>query len=783
MTSENVGKKAEAVSFLDELKDFALTVGEDCPEGHRKDPGSGRCLPMGGQDHTKYTRSINNDDGPQWRGEVDKTNTTFAAEKEVAVDADDMDEPQSCAAGTTFSFIQRKCVTLEDAESEDSDTFAIAEDGTPVFEDDAKNGHEEIVRTQPEGRRDPVNHDCPTGQFFDYLRRECIPLNKDSVLASEAVDAEFKKAVATYLSGRLGVTSPDPIDGHKHLVTVDLEGNGKSSVASIYNDGGSKYHSHDVKAYLVKDFSEDGYTSQHFGHVIPREMWEYEDHSADAVPAPVAVSSEAADNKEVAVPITSKQRKGLSESTFGVPGKRKFPLDTCGRVRNAMARFNQGKGLTLSEKATLRRKILARAKACGIEVKNFAKATTAAEFAAVVQELIRMETPKVETENSETAERMENYRAENAAPYKGPCPPGMVWDKMSKKCSKVRGFVEELANHSDIVKNQPEGRRDPVGFGCPSGSFFDFGDRKCVPLDPSKKTGTTTSKAGEEDSAQRDLSPNPEGKPAKLPQDCPAGTIWHKDREVCLPLDSRKKTASEEEEADFPDFIKKMMDKKKKKKAKSEEEEAQTTPNGPGKSGPGCPEGQFMNPVTKKCMPRKGAFKGKSGEETAGREGLTTEVPGKVKLPQDCPAGTIWDGTRRTCTPLDPSDKNRPSGGPGPMDPKNVASMSIAQLVQALDEILKEQGNKEKSRVAAKDLPNAAFPPSLISPTHRSLMHHTPSVTDPYDSASVDLARLRNALYRTSTVEGFSDKAVEDAIDHLLFHAREIVEARTAKKD
>jgi hypothetical protein len=115
------------------------------------------------------------------------------------------------------------------------------------------------------------------------------------------------------------------------------------------------------------------------------------------------------------------------------------------------------------------------------------------------------------------------------------------------------------------------------------------------------------------------------------------------------------------------------------------------------------------------------------------------------------------------------------------MNPKNVASMSTAQLIQALDEVLKEQGTKEKSRVAAKDLPNAAFPPSLVSSTHRALMHHTPDVSDPYDSASVDVARLRNALYRTSKVEGFSDKAVEDGIEHLLFHAREIVEARTKK--
>jgi hypothetical protein len=729
MTTKNVGKNA-AKSLLEEVRELALVVGEDCPEGHRRDPGSGRCLPMGSTDHTKFTRSVNNDDGPQWRGEVDKTNTTFAAEKEVAIDADEMDEPQSCAAGTTFSFVQRKCVSLEEAEAEDNGSLAFVE---------------EEVAVQPVGRRDTPNHECPANQFFDYKRRECIPLNKDTVLASEAVNEEFKKVVAGHLSGRLACTSPDPIDGHKHLVTVDTEGSGKTSVASGYMGSESHYHSHDVEGYLVQDYKKGEYLSQHFGHVIPKEMWEYEDHSGQ--PVPVAA--------EEAKELRSKTRNALPDSAFGVPGKRKFPLHDCSHVRNAMARFNQAKGLTPGEKATLRRKIMSRAKACGIKVTSFGKASTVEEFAAVVQELIAMETPKTPVENTETAERMKTYEA--AAPKQGPCPPGMMWDKMSKKCSKVRGFVAELANHAEIVSKQPEGRRDPVGFQCPAGSFFDFTDRKCVPLDPSKKPGTTTTKANEEeDAAKNNLSPLPSGKPARLPQDCPAGTIWDADLRDCKPLDSRKKT-------------------------KSAEEEAQAPASGPGKSGPGCPEGQFMNPVTKKCMPRKGAFKGKSESETAGREGLTTEVPGKVKLPQDCPAGTIWDGNRRTCTPLDPSDKNRPSGSAGPMNPKNVASMSTAQLIQALDEVLKEQGTKEKSRVAAKDLPNAAFPPSLVSSTHRALMHHTPDVSDPYDSASVDVARLRNALYRTSKVEGFSDKAVEDGIEHLLFHAREIVEARTKK--
>jgi hypothetical protein len=108
--------------------------------------------------------------------------------------------------------------------------------------------------------------------------------------------------------------------------------------------------------------------------------------------------------------------------------------------------------------------------------------------------------------------------------------------------------------------------------------------------------------------------------------------------------------------------------------------------------------------------------------------------------------------------------------------------LTTAQIIQVLDEIIKGLGEQEKSKVLAKELPNAAFPPSLVSDTRRSLMHHTPSVEDPYDTASVDVIRLRNSLFRATAVKGFSDRAIEDAIDHLLFHAREVVAERIEKK-
>lgn len=767
MTNKNVEKTpqqsnaTEFTSFLQEVKNFALTVNEDCPEGHRRDPGSGRCLPMGSTDHTAFTRSLNVDYGPEWRGEDSKPeNTGVAQDRESAVDAFDMDDRESCAEGTTFSFVQKKCISLEEADAENADE-------TPMDEEDAaapgQGGHEEITMMQPEGRRDTINHECPPNQFFDYIRRECIPLNKDSVMASEAVDAEFKKAIA-HLSGRLAVTSPDPIDGHKHLATVDEEGNGKTSVSSMYTGDNSYYHSHNVAGYLVENYSENGYTSQHFGHVVPKEIWEYEEnHCAESVPTP-ATRSEEVDKTEDGAKITTKQRKGLPDSSFGVPGKRKFPLDTCGRVRNAMARFNQAKGLTSGEKATLRRKILARAKACGIEVRNFAKATTDAEFTEVTNALLDVL----------KQDRLDRYSTEDAQ-GRGPCPPGMTWDKMNKKCSKMQGFVDSLRNaqHQDIVNHQPEGRRDPVGFQCPDGWFFDFTNRRCLPLDPSQKPGTTTTKA-ETEEAQRDLSPNPKGKPAKLPQDCPEGTIWDKDLEDCKPLDSRKKTKS------------------------TEDEDAQTTPNGPGKKGKkdskGCGPDEFFNPISKKCMPRSNPFgkKSKSDSETAvnaepgNREGLTSDPAGRVKHGTDCPAGTFWNTVRRTCVPLSSMDKNRPSGAtPEPAtDTAEVEVLSLAQLIQQLDAILKEKGEKkEKARIAAKALPNAAFPPSLVGATKRGLMHHSTAVEDPYDHETVDIGRLRNALARSNKIEGFSDKAVEDAREHLLYHAQAIVAKHLAKKD
>ena len=890
--NEKLESLTDAASFIKEVREFAVTVGEDCPEGHRRDPASGRCLPIGGQDHTAYTRSLNDDQGPEWRGEVvreDDDQQLASANTETAVDAEDMDTPESCAEGTTFSFIQRRCIPSEEAEVENSDETALEENEEEAAAP-GTGGHPEIVQMQPEGRRDTVNHDCPPDMMFDFVLRECIPLNKDTRLASETASVltdEEKQELARHLHGKVAMTTPDPLDSHTHLATLDLKGDGNTSISGY----GEEAHSHEVSGYVVQDHKSGKFTSQHFGHALPQEVYEYgEGDDAEAPCATVdnkfaslstiegvefglpakqlfpintkeqaeqtmntydqlkgdltpaeqttllhnltiaaskynitdafanlptvtpntdwinkvfkrewqkVVASLEEENKEEGAPLGSK-RKALPDSAFGVPGKRKFPLDTCNRVRNAMARFNQSKGLNSGEKASLRRKILARAKACGIEVRNFTKATTEAEFAQVVVDLRRAQAAEVKSSIEE------RYTAPEKADHQGPCPPGMVWDSAQKRCGRTQGFVDAIKaaeGHSEIISKQPEGRRDTVNHQCPAGWFFDYGQRKCLPLDPSQKEGTTTEKA------ERDLTPQPKGRPVRLPIDCPKDTIWNKDRNECIPLDSSKKTKSEEEEAALPDFIKKIMekkkgkngddDKKKKKgkkgnpfgkKSKSEEDEdAQTTSVGPGKEKDdhGCDTAtETYDTEKEKCVKSRTA---KADANPGNREGLVPPPAGQVNLPSDCPPNTGWDAKLKICRPIDSMDKNRPSGA-SPESPTSTADeveeLTPARLIQELDRILSEQDeNKEKTRIDAKDLPNAAFPPSTVGSTKRALMHHTPDVEDPYDTASVDVGRLRNALARASKVEGFSEKAVEDALDHLLYHAREVVTAAKEKKE
>lgn len=53
--------------------------------------------------------------------------------------------------------------------------------------------------------------------------------------------------------------------------------------------------------------------------------------------------------------MTARRRRSLPKSKFGLPSKRKYPIDTKGRARNALARVSQHG--TPTEKAQVRRRV------------------------------------------------------------------------------------------------------------------------------------------------------------------------------------------------------------------------------------------------------------------------------------------------------------------------------------------------------------------------------------------------------------------------------------------
>lgn len=54
--------------------------------------------------------------------------------------------------------------------------------------------------------------------------------------------------------------------------------------------------------------------------------------------------------------LTTKERKDMPKSEFGVPGERRFPMPDKNHARNALARLNQAKGLTEEQKVHIMRK-------------------------------------------------------------------------------------------------------------------------------------------------------------------------------------------------------------------------------------------------------------------------------------------------------------------------------------------------------------------------------------------------------------------------------------------
>ena len=66
--------------------------------------------------------------------------------------------------------------------------------------------------------------------------------------------------------------------------------------------------------------------------------------------------------------LSTEDRKDLDKKTFAFPDERKEPLENASHVRNAIARFNQVKGVTDDERDAAWKRIKAAAKKFGVDV-------------------------------------------------------------------------------------------------------------------------------------------------------------------------------------------------------------------------------------------------------------------------------------------------------------------------------------------------------------------------------------------------------------------------------
>jgi hypothetical protein len=65
--------------------------------------------------------------------------------------------------------------------------------------------------------------------------------------------------------------------------------------------------------------------------------------------------------------LSTDERNEMSDSTYAFPKERKEPLNNASHVRNAIARFDQVKGVSAGEKKTAFTKIKSAAKKFGVE--------------------------------------------------------------------------------------------------------------------------------------------------------------------------------------------------------------------------------------------------------------------------------------------------------------------------------------------------------------------------------------------------------------------------------
>ena len=68
--------------------------------------------------------------------------------------------------------------------------------------------------------------------------------------------------------------------------------------------------------------------------------------------------------------LNQKQRDKISDSKFAFPKEEKEPLNDASHVRNAIARFNQVKGVSDAERDAAWRRIRAAAKKFGVEMET-----------------------------------------------------------------------------------------------------------------------------------------------------------------------------------------------------------------------------------------------------------------------------------------------------------------------------------------------------------------------------------------------------------------------------
>ena len=70
--------------------------------------------------------------------------------------------------------------------------------------------------------------------------------------------------------------------------------------------------------------------------------------------------------------LTKPTRDRISTTKFAFPKQRKEPLENASHVRNAVARFNQVKGVTEAERSAAWKRIQSAAKRFGVELQKSA---------------------------------------------------------------------------------------------------------------------------------------------------------------------------------------------------------------------------------------------------------------------------------------------------------------------------------------------------------------------------------------------------------------------------